>query len=52
LGQIPWNRDFGLLVATAIAYALLTALTVFPAILCVLSRWILPKPSEALGGRR
>jgi len=52
LGQIPWNRDFGLLVATAIAYALLTALAVFPAILCVLSRWMLPKPSEALGGRR
>jgi len=34
-GQIPWNRDFGLLTATSIAYAFLVTLTVFPALLSV-----------------
>ncbi len=40
LGQIPWNRDFGVLASTAIAYALLVGLGVYPAVLTVARRWL------------
>jgi len=39
-GQIPWNRDFGLLVSTAIIYALLATLWVLPALLTVAKPWL------------
>ena len=44
LGQIPWNRDFGILVSTAIAYAFAVTLWVFPSLLAVMKPWLLRSP--------
>lgn len=44
LGQIPWNRDFGILVSTAIAYAFAVTLWVFPSLLVVMKPWLLRSP--------
>lgn len=48
LGQIPWNRDFGILAGTAVAYALIVTLWVFPALLTVAKPWLFRSQMEAL----
>jgi len=40
LGQIPWNRDFGVLAATAIVFALGVSAFVYPALLALLRPWL------------
>ncbi len=47
-GQIPWNRDFGLLVSTAIIYALLATLWVLPALLTVAKPWLFRTESRTV----
>ncbi|MFQ6033714.1 MAG: MMPL family transporter, partial [Candidatus Bipolaricaulia bacterium] len=38
LGEILWNRDFGLLAGTAILYAFIVTVLVLPALLALISR--------------